>query len=446
MRPLPCVVLSLALSLNSCARSAPGTVVEVTPSSFSETSVPVLLTIRGDGLAHEATLSLDDNAPAQLKTLTVTLDGTPLVIEAHASPRQLTAWASNLSVGSYDLEIAGLNGDPIVVRDALRVLPSSGDPAQTQSTTSASGETFSQASVVDSSTSATVQTSVATGNMSTTSSVPEEDASTTGVGTQTEAGAQTEAVTSSPDGASNSGCVLAAQLFGDGFEDQSFDAWTASDMSGSCQTSTLASSRAFDGVGAFESVISCSARSDHENYGALQFRGDQLLTSHSSSGEGIDAPLGVLIRFWAWAEYDFDVSAGEWVGFLLLSGTCDWTDTVFSVATGNSSATLGVSHTEVNGGTEDPNPAAPAFPEGEWAQVTAYVNYHTSTFVVWQDGVLVTRATFVRPGTTLCHIRIGAFISASTTSATVLVDEPEVWKLQQPLATVETAPCLEPTP
>jgi hypothetical protein len=120
--------------------------------------------------------------------------------------------------------------------------------------------------------------------------------------------------------------------------------------------------------------------------------------------------------------------------------TCDWSDTVFSVGTGNATSFLAISHVD----SEDTSNFAGAetFPQDTWTKVTAYVNYHTGTFVVWQDGAPVTQATFDRPGTTLCHVRIGAYVSGDTDDARVMIDDPTIWKLEADLGSLDTAPCM----
>jgi hypothetical protein len=239
-----------------------------------------------------------------------------------------------------------------------------------------------------------------------------------------------------------SACVASSRLFADDFESATFDAWTSNDLSGNCHTSALSRAGSVSGSYAFHSDIECARSSDHENYGGLQFDGDAVLQNHVDSGRGIDAPNGVMIRFWARVEYSFQINSGHWIALVLLSGSCDWSDTVFSIGTGNTSAALGISHDTVDGGTSTPFVDAPTFPQSTWVRVSAYVNYHTQTFVVWQDGVPVTRADFVRPSTTLCHIRIGAYVSANTSDAQVSVDDPEVWRLDAPVDTFDEEPCL----
>jgi hypothetical protein len=460
------VLHCLCFVLVSCSRAPTMSVVEVTPSEVALAQLPTTVSIRGQGFAQTVSLSLDDEQRASVSEPVVVLGETAMPVVDHTEPEELRVWVEGLSPGSYDLRI-GTGGSQTVIRDAFRVLgaESSSDVIAVSGATSVANSSVpnndeSSANVTSETSigeeSATSLESVATSGAApsdglddSNSSPSSTDASDGGDDRVSANLVPTDTVDASTNQSSGAAatleagvCVTSTRLFFDDYESGDLDAWTSYDTSGSCQTSGIESDFSVSGDQAFQADITCDNGDDHENYAALQFNGDAVRSSFSNSGAGIDAPHGIVIDFWARAQFDFEVDDGEWVSFLLLSGTCDWSDDVFSVGTGNATSYLAVSHATIDGGTISPFAQAETFPKGTWTKITAYVNYHTSTFVVWQDGVPITEANFVRPGTTLCHVRIGAYISAATSDAQVVIDDPTIWKLSADLASFDSAPCM----
>lgn len=471
------VGLGLCFTLVSCTGSPAMSIVEVSPSSLSEADLPREVTIRGQGLGQAISVSVDDHANAAVTKLSVALGDVPVEVLEHSAREEVRVWVTELDPGDYDLRL-GAGSAQTVLRNAFHVssldatesisvpsgdsavasqlVPSADDDASVSTANTSTDERVST-SIDASSPSDPTSSSRAVASSSLTSDAAIHaietrdaasltvssnggDAAASDTNTPLDGGTNQPNSDTSPDAASPA-CISSTRLFIDDYESGDFDAWTSSDTTGSCQTTSVDTAGSVSGSRAFHTNITCGSSSDHENYGALQFSGDNLLSSHQNSGLGIDAPNGVLINFWARVHYEFDVGDGEWLALLVLSGTCDWSDTVFSLGMGNTSSSIAISHSDVGGGSETPFAGAPDFPQDTWAKVTAYVNYHTSTFVVWQDGQPVTQAAFVRPGTTLCHIRIGAYVSADTDTADVHVDDVDVWKLGAPLSSFESAPC-----
>lgn len=457
-------------------------VVELSPSSLSEAELPREVTIRGHGLSQAVVMSVDDRANAAVIELSVSLGDVPVEVLEHPAREEVRVWVTELAPGDYDLRL-GAGSTQTVLRDAFHVasvdatdgvsqdnsdaavanqlVPTTRDDASVSSSnvsTNATETNVSETNTTETNASSDSNSDDPTSSRASDGSLTSDAAFNTletadAAGLTTSHDAVTSDTSTSLDASTTSlesdasrdagtpACIASTRLFANDYESGDFDAWTSSDTTGSCQTTSIDTSLSVSGSHAFHTAITCSGSSDHENYGALQFSGDNLLGSHQNSGLGIDAPNGVLITFWARVHYEFQVGDGEWLALLLLSGTCDWSDTVFSLGMGNTSSSIAISHSDVNGGSETPFVGAPDFPQDTWSKISAYVNYHTSTFVVWQDGQPVTQAAFVRPGTTLCHIRIGAYVSADTDAADVHIDDAEVWKLGAPLASFDTAPC-----
>lgn len=450
-------------------------VVEVSPSTISQAELPLEVTIRGQGLGRGVVMSVDDRANAAVTEISVALGDVPVEVLDHSVREEVRVWVTALQPGDYDLRV-GAGSQSVVLRDAFHVTPLDATTGAIQSEIDAAvASQFVPSATADASATETASTWGATTHAASSFKDASAGAASSGSGGSRSGDAaagvlqtgdasalmtqSSGAEDAAPDhtsrilldagtasaapsrDAATPACIAATRLFADDYETGNFDAWTSNDTTGSCQTTSIDTALSVSGSRAFHTAITCGGSSDHENYGALQFSGDSVLGSHQNTGLGVDAPNGVLITFWARVHYDFLVGDGEWLALLLLSGTCDWSDTVFSLGMGNTSSSIAISHSDGNGGSETPFAGAPDFPQDSWAKVTAYVNYHTSTFVVWQDGQPVTQAAFVRPGTTLCHIRIGAYVSAVTDTAEVHIDDAEVWKLGAPVSSFDAAPC-----
>lgn len=244
-----------------------------------------------------------------------------------------------------------------------------------------------------------------------------------------------------PDAGSQCSSTL---LFADDFEDSDLESWTATRLGTTqCQETRVSSANAFSGSNALRSRISCALEGDagasgHDHYGSLQFSGDDVVNVLSTGGEGIDSPNGVVISFYVWIDAVETLGNGRWLSLLLLSGACDWSDSVFSLAIEDSSGRLAIGPVEPS---SEYAPGAPAVASENWTRVTAYVNYYEQVFHVWQDGQPVVSVDFERPGQTLCHIMMGTMASENNDDLLVIHDQARVWRVEEPLADLSVEPC-----
>lgn len=437
------VKLCFLWGLTGCTRSVDVEGLVLTPQELDETQFPAMFQLNGEGLTRWVSLSLDNAAAAKSNDLVVTFGQTQAAIIGR-SARGITLSVDALEPGTYDLRVTTPAGGETVLSSALHVNAVDDVTVadeQTHSTTSVSSAP--DATAADSfETSASSTPATSRNGDPTSAAEPSMSSGGTADSSGWPSGSFISSETFSDGSGAGADCADALLLFSDDYESGTLERWTSSDLTGGCHESQLDGEFSVSGTRAFHSDIYCSRSSDHENYAALQFAGDRVLDGHVETGLGIDAHDGVLIRFWARVDYSFEVNTGHWIALVLLSGSCDWSDSVLSLGLGNTSARLAVSHDEVNGGGSVVFPNAPEMPRGTWTRIAAYVNYHSQTLVVWQDGQAVTQANFVRPGKTLCHIRIGAYVSANTSDAQVTVDDPEIWKLRGRVSNFESEPCL----
>lgn len=180
------------------------------------------------------------------------------------------------------------------------------------------------------------------------------------------------------------------------------------------------------------SEITCTSDESHRGYGGLQFDGDAVVPAYTNTGQGIDAPYGVVNIFWSRLDVPYAFGGGKWFSFWTVNNSCDWTDDVITLGLENESNVLTLAHIENTGGTVDFDPGAPAFPVGAWARITIYINYHDGVMHVWQDGQSICHGTFSRPTPTMCQWHWGAYASGDNDNIVLHEDDNSLWKLAAP--------------
>ncbi len=478
-----------ALLLWACVSASPkGEILSLSPSTGMAGEASPAVLIKGRGLGDFAQVKLDDKGSARITPVTVEVGGVLATVQGRPSRDQIEARFPALPAGDYDVRVfagselsaeleaafhvaAATNGvepDPSATISTEASVPAGDAGMVTQVSSSDESDGVDETSSSEQASNTDVETTVSTSAEVTMSTVSTGDVdaavSAEDVSSNLEppdAGEQTtvsdEAGAAESDAGVDAGgwgnwldeCAAAdgTLLFYDDYELGDFSRWTFDDNVGqdACQTTDVSDERVFEGEFALSSTLTCAPGSEAEHYAALQFAGDELLGEFDNSEEGIDAPNGVVISFDLWAELGFAATADQWVSFLLLSGSCDWTDPVLSVATPGAGEPLGISHGDEDGGTEYDYPDAPVAAQSEWSRVTVYVNYYEQVLTVWQDGVLASRAEFVRPGNTLCHVWVGAGFGADSVDSQVYEDNVMVWRLSAPLDDADTEPCLYDT-
>jgi hypothetical protein len=470
----------------ACVSSAPkGEILSLSPSTVTEGETRYSVLIEGRGLGDVAHLKLDDKDSARITPVTVYVGGMQAIVLERPSRNQIHADFPALPPGDYDVSVRSGTVLTAEVVGAFHIEPArdgatssnsdtneaavsnSADEADVDAYVEATSSEFTsgpdESSTVVASTARTSSDGLDAGSSSAPSTKADGAAPTSdgdagqsakvsdaGTDASLQSSATSDAGVAVEDDADarassvECGNATGDLLFGEDYELGDFSRWTFDGNVGqdTCQTTEVNDARVWEGELSLSSTLTCAPEDQDEHYAALQFAGDMVLSQFDNSDEGIDAPNGVVVSFELWTELGFGGGAEEWVSFLLLSGTCDWSDTVLSVASTGSGDTLGISHGDVNGGSELVNGGAPPLADGEWTRVTVYVNYYEQVLSVWQDGVFVTRANFVRPGNTLCHVWFGAAFGPAAVDSQVFEDNFRIWRLDAPLTDPDSEPCL----
>ncbi len=241
-------------------------------------------------------------------------------------------------------------------------------------------------------------------------------------------------------------CVNAQRLFFDDFESGSYDAWTSNTYvikdTGGCHESRFSDEQAVSGKQSHRTSVDCASDQSHRVYGGVQFNGDEPVETYTNSGVGIDAPGGVVTTFWNWLDAE-NLGPGRWFSPFTVNNSCNWRDSVITLAVEDSTGRLKTSHIQGNNGgqvtyADDIQP----FPLKQWVRVTVYMNYHTGEFHVWQDGKSTTHATFKRNSQEICQFHWGLYASRPNEHITLFEDDISVWKLETPLTDFESEPWL----
>jgi len=234
-------------------------------------------------------------------------------------------------------------------------------------------------------------------------------------------------------------CASATRLWHEDFETGDYSRWTSNTYGNAwgndCQSNAVATERAVSGTRSQRSEITCAYTAEenvHRGYGGLQFNGDDVLPGYTNTGEGIDAPYGVVNTFHSWLDTDTVFENGTWFSFWTVNSSCDWSEPVLTLGLEDSARRLAAAHYAAGAGGERIFlPGAPAFPLGRWVRITIYLNYHDQVLHVWQDGQQVSRVTFDRPRTTICQWHWGAYASGDNDDLVLFEDDNSIWKLDQ---------------
>ncbi len=283
----------------------------------------------------------------------------------------------------------------------------------------------------------TVGSAATTAATTTATSSPTGDPTTTTAddsSTATSSVDATAADTSSGPGE----CVAATLLWSEDFETLDYSRWTSMTYDagwngGLCHDNEFSDQESVSPGHSHRSEITCASdMSVHRGYGGLQFDGDAVVPAYTNVGEGIEAPGGIVNTFWSRLDAPYAFADGRWFSFWTVNDSCDYSSDVLTLGLENTQNLLVPAHVLSTGGTVEFDPAAPAFPMGEFVRITIYVNYYDGVMHVWQNGASVVHATFTRPGTDLCQWHWGAYASGDNDDLVLWEDDNSLWRLDQP--------------
>jgi hypothetical protein len=244
-------------------------------------------------------------------------------------------------------------------------------------------------------------------------------------------------------------CVEATELWSEDWETGDYSRWTSMtydpDWGNGCQSNGLSTVEAHSPTRSHRSEITCAYPDEgnvHRGYGGLQFDGDNVVPAYTNTGQGIDAPGGVVNTFHAWLESPTVFENGTWFSYWTVNSSCNWTDEVLTLGLEDPSDRLAAAHYQAGGGTRTFEPGAPGVPRGQWSRITIYVNYHDGTMHVWQDGTSISHVTFVRAATRICQWHWGAYASGDNTDLVLFEDDNSIWKLAEPWTDFAVEPWL----
>lgn len=233
-------------------------------------------------------------------------------------------------------------------------------------------------------------------------------------------------------------CVAATLLWSEDFETLDYSRWTsmtydAEFNGGLCHDNGFSDLQSVSPGHSHRSEVTCASDMDvHRGYGGLQFDGDTVAPAYTNTGEGLEAPFGVVNTFWSRLDVPYAFENGRWFSFWTVNDACDYSSNVLTLGLENTSNVLTPAHVLSTGGTVEFDPNAPGFPIGEFARITIYVNYHDGVMHVWQDGASVVHATFTRPGTDLCQWHWGLYASGDNDDIVLWEDDNSLWRLEEP--------------
>jgi hypothetical protein len=241
-------------------------------------------------------------------------------------------------------------------------------------------------------------------------------------------------------------CVRAKRLWFEDWETGDYSRWTQQSYDGNwgneCQSNGLSTAQAQSPTHSHRSEITCAYSESHRGYGGLQFDGDTVRTAYTNSGQGIDAPYGVVNTFSVYFDTDTVYENGKWFSFWTVNASCDWTDNVLTLGLEDPSNRLAAAHYQVNGGTRNFEPGAPGVPRRQWVRITIYVNYYDETMHVWQDGQKISDVTFTRPTNRICQWHWGAYASGNNDDVVLFEDDNSIYKLEEAWTDFSTEPWL----
>lgn len=237
---------------------------------------------------------------------------------------------------------------------------------------------------------------------------------------------------------SDQGCVTGMPLWCESFELSNYSRWTGGySAPTSCESTGFSTERARGGARSHKSRILCSTTDSHRGYGGLRFQGDLPLTSYVSSTGGIDAPNGVVVTMWSWIESGYTFDSSRWLSLMTVTNDCSsaWNNVV-TLNIDDSSMRLKPVH--VSSVTYAAN--APSFPRNQWNRITVYLNFHTGSMHVWQNGVKVCNASWMPAGSRMCQWHFGLYASGPNSNVTMYEDDYSIVKLTQSLTNFSIEP------
>jgi hypothetical protein len=251
------------------------------------------------------------------------------------------------------------------------------------------------------------------------------------------------------DGADGDGsCVAARLLWSEDWETGDYTRWTSADYGdgwgNACQSNGFSTDHAVSPTRSHRSEITCAYPDEgnvHRGYGGVQFDGDTPLPAYTNSGDGTDAPFGLVNTFHVWLESPTVFESGTWFSFWTVNGSCDWSDRVLTLGLEDPSDRLAAAHYAPEG-MRTYVPGVPGVARGRWVRITIYVNFHDGQMVVWQDGARQSDVTFARPITRICQWHWGAYASGDNTDVVLYEDDNSIWKLEQAWADFAVEPRL----
>lgn len=240
-------------------------------------------------------------------------------------------------------------------------------------------------------------------------------------------------------------CFAARRLWFEDFETGDYARWTSNTYGrdwkdGFCHDNGFSTDHAVSPSHSHRSEITCASDESHRGYGGLQFDGDSVVAAYTNTGEGIQAPYGVVNTYWSYLEVPYDFRDGRWFSFWTVNSDCGWEERVITLGLEDTTWRLTPAHIANTGGTVTFDPDAPAFPRNRWVRTTIYINYHDGTMHLWQDGQKVLAATFSRPSQDICQWHWGAYASSDNTDVVLYEDDLSIWKLEAPWPDFDVEP------
>jgi hypothetical protein len=242
-------------------------------------------------------------------------------------------------------------------------------------------------------------------------------------------------------------CVLAHRLFREDFEDGDYSRWTGGTYHGDwgpesrhCRDAGFSTDVVRSGQRAHRSAVTCRSHTHvHRGYGGLQLSGEEVVPRYTNRGVGTDAPHGMVTTFWVWIDVPYRFQNGRWLSLWTVNTDCGYEEEVVTLGLESAEHRLAPAH--VTGTVVSPD--APTMPLREWARVTIYVNAHSGTLHVWQDGQHVTRSSFRRASNTLCQWHWGLYASGDNDRVVVHEDDISLWVLDEEWTDFSREPYLD---
>lgn len=241
----------------------------------------------------------------------------------------------------------------------------------------------------------------------------------------------------------------ATLLWYEDFESGNYDRWTSETYeadwnNGLCHDNGFSSEEVQEGSFSHRSDITCAVEEVHRGYGGLQFEGDTPLPAYTNSGQGIDAPHGIVNTYWSWIETTRPFADGRWFSFWTVTNDCGWQEPVITLGLEDASYVLTPAHIVNTGGTVDWADNRTPVPLGQWFRTTIYINFYEGEMAVWIEGEALLTATFTRNDNDICHFHWGAYADGRNDDVVLYEDNNALWKLSSALGDFEQEPLFDP--